>query len=65
MKRQFLVWLVLMALVPVSEARAERASVATAKAAVVAVKAVGKAAVATGKYVACPWRGLKWLVTHA
>lgn len=52
-----------------SPASAERASVATAKATVVAAKAVGKAAVATGKTIGraapYPWRGLKWVIAHA
>lgn len=52
---------VVLIMLGVPEARAERASVAVAKATVVVAKAVGKA---VRPVPAASWRGLKWLVAH-
>lgn len=58
--------MVMMILGVASETRAERASVAVAKATVAATKAIGRATAAAAHAApkACPWHGLKWLVKH-
>ena len=66
MKASLISVLVVAACLLATEARAERASVAVAKAAVAAAKATGRASVAVVKAApkACPWHGLIWIAKH-